>query len=97
MAFGNREKILYDTQVGFAGVLDLVDIDGDNQLEVLVGSTDIHQNYYSQYFRDEIPVEIVKIDEKSYKYQVDDNLHNYGILDECIHNLVFHYQTFCYL
>ena len=59
---GNREKILYDTQVGFAGVLDLVDIDGDNQLEVLVGSTDIHQNYYSQYFREEIPVELVKID-----------------------------------
>ncbi|MDC1448504.1 VCBS repeat-containing protein [Flavobacteriaceae bacterium] len=59
---GNREKILYDTQVGFAGFLDLVDIDGDNQLEVLVGSTDIHQNYYSQYFREEIPVEIVKID-----------------------------------
>ena len=59
---GNREKILYDTQVGFAGVLDLVDIDGDNQLEVLVGSTDIHQNNYSQYFREEIPVEIVKID-----------------------------------
>jgi hypothetical protein len=59
---GNREKILYDTQVGFAGVLDLVDIDGDNQLEVLVGSTDIHQNYFSQYFREEIPVEIVKID-----------------------------------
>jgi hypothetical protein len=40
----------------------LVDIDGDNQLEVLVGSTDIHQNYYSQYFREEIPLEIVKID-----------------------------------
>ena len=59
---GNREKILYDTQVGFAGVLDLVDIDGDNQLEVLVGSTDIHQNYFSQYFREEIPVELVKID-----------------------------------
>jgi len=59
---GKRDKILYDTQVGFAGVLDLVDIDGDNQLEVLVGSTDIHQNYYSQYFREEIPLEIVKID-----------------------------------
>jgi len=60
---GNREKILYQTEVGFPSGLELVDIDGDNQLEVLVGSTDIHQNYYSQFFREENQVEIVKIDQ----------------------------------
>ena len=59
---GNREKIVYDTQVSFPSGLDLADIDGDNQLEVIVGSTEIHQNYLG-YFREEKPIEVIKIDE----------------------------------
>ena len=64
-SWGNREKIYYETQISFGGSsMDLVDIDGDDQLDILVPSYNVHQNASWAYGSNlpELPVELIKID-----------------------------------
>ena len=61
---GNREKILFDTQLAFGGKMDLSDLDNDGQMDVLTYSQNVHQNspYAYNSSLDEMPVEYVKLD-----------------------------------
>ena len=64
-SWGNRDKIYFQTQVAFTGsTMDLADIDGDNQLDILSHSSNTHQNASSAYSSNlpELPVELIKID-----------------------------------
>ena len=61
---GNREKILFDTQLAFGGKMDLSDLDNDGQMDVLTYAQNVHQNspYAYNSSLDEMPVEYVKLD-----------------------------------
>jgi hypothetical protein len=64
-SWGEREKVFYPTQVAFTSGLDLADLDGDNQLEILTYSYNVHQNAPNGYNSSlpELPVEVIKISE----------------------------------
>ena len=64
-SWGKREKVFYHTQVSFTSGLDLADLDGDNQLEVINYSYNVHQNAPTAYNSSlpEMPVEVIKISE----------------------------------
>ena len=64
-SWGKREKVFYDTQVSFTSGLDLADLDGDNQLEVINYSYNVHQNAPNAFNSSlpEMPVEVIKISE----------------------------------
>jgi hypothetical protein len=61
---GNREKILFDTQLAFGGKMDLSDLDNDGQLDVLMYGQNVHQNspYAYSSSLNEMPTEYIKID-----------------------------------
>ena len=61
---GNREKILFDTQIAFGGKMDLSDLDNDGQMDILMYNINVHQNPEWAYNSSlsELPVELIKID-----------------------------------
>lgn len=64
-SWGKREKVFYDAKISFPSTLDLADLDGDSQLEIIAYSYNVHQNTASAYNSSlpELPIEVIKLDE----------------------------------
>ena len=64
-SWGNREKVFYDARISFPSALDLADLNGDGQLEVIAYSYNVHQNAPWAYNSSlpELPIEVIKLDE----------------------------------
>ena len=64
-SWGNREKIYFESEISFNSTLDLADLDGDSQLEIIQYSYNVHQNAISPYNSslEEKPIVIIQLNE----------------------------------